>query len=219
MGVVCINSHAATLAEYSKYRSACLMVNAGVATPKTIFLDQKTTAAALEDKLVDLSFPLVIKRDLGGRAVDILLAVNAPELNQWLEKVFEPGYLQLYAAGQVVQPFLKSLRPYDIRIAIVNGEYKYSYTRSLVPKRAGEPPWLASGRWGSELAAYKPNDEQIAVAIAATRSIGAFINEVDMIETESGYSVIENNPTPGFTPNKEAYLIALADALVEAVTG
>lgn len=218
-GVRCINSHAASLADYSKYLSARMMAEAGVPTPETVFIKDMDELSAQSDKFSGWGYPLVIKREMGGRAVDICRAVDRDELTQWLEKVFSPSYQEEYAAGQVIQPFLKSIRPYDIRIAIVNGKYSYSYTRSLVSRREGEDPWLGSGQWGSDLVRYRPNEEEIHIAIAATEAINAFVNEVDMIETESGYSVIENNPTPGFTTNKEVYLNAMGDALMDSFSG
>jgi glutathione synthase/RimK-type ligase-like ATP-grasp enzyme len=218
-GVKCVNSHTASLADYSKYLSACKMSEAGVPTPETIILKHKDELSAQAGRVSEWGYPLVIKREMGGRAVDIFRAVDGAELTQWLEKVFSPAYQEAYAAGQVIQPFFKSIRPYDIRIAIVNGRYSYSYTRSLVPIREGETPWLGSGQWGSDLVRYRPNEEEIRIAIAATKAIDAFVNEVDMIETESGYLVIENNPTPGFTPNKEVYLNAMGDALMASFSG
>ena len=214
-GVRCINSRACTEADYYKYRSAQMMIKSGVPTPVSALLEQMSDYVAQEDTISQWGFPLVIKRNMGGRAFDICRATSERELRARLEQVFSREYLDDYAGGIIVQPYLRSIRSYDIRIQIVAGEYVYGLSRSLVSMRPGEEPWLGSSQWGSKMSLYHPSEQEIAIAKHATLAIGAVVNEVDLLETEEGYSVIENNPTPSFRENS-VYLNKLCDALINA---
>jgi glutathione synthase/RimK-type ligase-like ATP-grasp enzyme len=79
----------------------------------------------------------------------------------------------------------------------MNNKMIFAYGRTLISKN-NDTPWLASVSNGSKIIEYTPTQEQIDVAIRSTQSIGAFINEVDMIQTHDGPIVIENNPTPNY---------------------
>lgn len=216
-GVKCINSQASTKADYDKSLSAQIMTEYGVPTPPTILV-QDMQDYLLQAKVISAwGYPLIIKRNMGGRAKDICKVNSEADLRSWLEKVFSQRYLDNYAAGMIIQPYLQSIRPYDIRIAIVADSFTYSYTRSLVSPETGEEPWLGSGEWGSVVSEYHPTDEAIEMARRATKSIGAFVNEVDLLETDEGLWVIENNPTPGFTKDKERFLNCLCDSLLESL--
>lgn len=217
-GVKCINSQASTRADYDKFLSAQIMTEYGIPTPPTVLVQSIRDYLLQTETISAWGYPLIIKRNMGGRAKDICKVNCEMELRSWLERVFSRKYLDDYAAGMIIQPYLRSIRPYDIRIAIVADSVAYSYTRSLVSPVSGQEPWLGSGEWGSVLTEYHPTNTAIEMAKRATKSIGALINEVDLLETEDGFLVIENNPTPGFTEDKEVYLNSLCHSLLESLT-
>lgn len=215
-GVVCVNSALCSESDYSKFLSAMHMQENGVPTPDTLMINGMGDYSDQLETIRSWGTPLVVKRNMGGRAKDVRKVYVFDDLESTLQQMLLPNDEDGYAAGFVVQPFVESTRPYDIRIAIVDGIYSYSYSRSLVSTRANEKPWLGSGQRGSKIAEYQPTPEQIEIARQASQSIGAVMNEVDMLETQSGPLVIENNPTPGFTENKENYLIALCDSFLRS---
>lgn len=215
-GVKCVNSQKTTQADYDKWMSAKIMQEMGVPTLATALINNMQGYTDQSRMISKWGFPLVIKRNMGGRAVDIYKANNDLELQSWLDKVFSADYLEHYAGGMIIQPYLPSVKPYDIRIAMVDGHFAYSYTRSLIPMRPGEEAWVGSGEWGSVLTEYTPSAEEIDISRRASSSIGAIVNEVDLLETDNGFVVIENNPTPGFTENKELYLNRLCDLFVQS---
>lgn len=213
-GIKCINSQTCTEADYNKHLSAKIMTEHGVPTPPAVLVQNIQDYWLQAKTISDWGYPLIVKRNMGGRAKDICKVNSDEVLHKWLEKMFSEQYLENYAAGIIIQPYLQSIKPYDIRIAIVADNFTYSYTRSLVSPEAGEPAWLGSGEWGSVLNKYQPTDEAINIARRASKSIGAIVNEVDLLETSEGFFVIENNPTPGFTEEKEMYLNSLCASLL-----
>jgi len=201
-GIYCLNSYFATLNDYSKYKSSEIMNKDGISNPRTVFV-----RSVEEDKdsilkfAKDEGYPLIIKRDMGGRGKDVLKVDDEAELFSSLKKVFAEadGYNQ----GFVVQSFARSVRDYDCRIAIVDGEFAFSFRRSLIGASEGDELWLASVSRGSKKEAYSPSEEEIELAKKATGAINAVFNEVDVTFTVDGPMIIENNPTPNYVEGQD----------------
>ena len=216
-GIRCVNSHACTVADYYKHRAARVMHEAGVATAPSILIEQMSDYHRQAEEVARWGYPLVIKRNMGGRAFDICKAADETEARDRLEHLFSPGYLEGYAGGIIIQPYLQSVRPYDMRILVVANEPVYGLSRSLVAMRPGEGPWLGSSQWGSKLSPYEASEQEIDIAKRASAAIDAVVNEVDLLETDEGYVVMENNPTPSYRENS-TYLDRLVEAMLIAVT-
>lgn len=180
-----LNSSKTSAADYSKYQAFVDMKNHGVTTPETWLVTSKAEA---KEKIEELPFPLVLKRDTGGRSFGVELLANKEAAQQAIQK------LDFSVCRYVFQEFVRSNHTFDVRIAIANNEFFFSYGRTLQSLN-GEPPWLASSKRGSKDFSFQATEEQIAMAKKATRAIGAFVNEVDVCLTENGPIIIENNPT------------------------
>jgi glutathione synthase/RimK-type ligase-like ATP-grasp enzyme len=205
-GIRCINSLSSSRADYDKYIQYQQMKNHGVATPETVSVHSQAEFQLQREAIGQLGFPLVLKRRTGGRAEGIFKINSNAELLACLETVFKQ---QGYTGGYIIQQFHQSLGPHDYRIAIFDGDYSYSYARSLVATASGEQPWIGSGDLGSVFSPYQPTEAEIQLAIKASCAMGAIINEVDLLVTDNGPLVIENNLTPNFRPKKQHYLEAM----------
>ncbi len=201
-GVKCINSHYTTSCDYSKYLAAKKMKEKGVLTPETFFVKDLHEISDAISFAQECSFPVVLKRDIGGRGKDIHLIKTPDELRRKLEYVFVEGNEDGYNAGYIVQEFVKSVLDYDIRISMVNGEIIYSMTRSFVSDESGES-WIASMSLGSKEGQIELSKDIQTLALNSTKTIGAFFNDVDVMVGEKGAYIIENNPTPNFAKRKE----------------
>ena len=208
-GVRCLNSADTTRADYSKFTSYEMMKNLGVPTPETIKIESVDDILRTEEFADDKGYPIVVKRDMGGRGKEVCLIRDRDGLVSHLQNVLISDTEQTYSAGFVVQEFISSNRDYDCRINIINGNYVHSFSRTLIPY-GSDIAWLASTSNGSIKKPYQPSDEEIAVAIAATNSIGALFNEVDMAFTEKGPVIIENNPTPNYIENEDNHMVSNA---------
>ena len=140
------------------------------------------------------SYPIIVKPDMGGRGKNVQRVTNAAGLVSALEEGLADDQ---YRAPYIVQEFIPSVRPIDCRIAIVDGQLAFSYSRTLT-SRNGEAPWLASTTNGSQEGPYSPKSNEIAVAIQSSAAIGALFNEMDVCFSAEGPVIIENNPTPNY---------------------
>lgn len=212
-GIYCLNSYLATLNDYSKYKSSEIMNENGIANPRTIFIESvKDDRDAILEFAKDEGYPLIIKRDMGGRGKDVLKIDDEEDLFASLNKVFADA--DGYDQGFVVQAFARNIRGYDCRIAIVDGEFAFSFKRSLIGTVEGDELWLASVSRGSKKENYDPSDEEIALAKTATGAINAVFNEVDLTFTEEGPVIIENNPTPNYLEGQDEEKISGAVNLI-----
>jgi glutathione synthase/RimK-type ligase-like ATP-grasp enzyme len=174
------------------------MVKSGVSTPKTLFIGSPHDLGDFcENAAKELGFPIVIKRDTGGRGKDIFRAHSIQELSTDLEEKFALAKTEGYLGGFVAQNFIRSTREHDCRIGVVNGLFAFSYKRSLTPYKSDDC-WFASTTYGSVASLYEATEEEITESLKSSEAIGAQFNELDIVTTEDGPCVIENNPTPSY---------------------
>ena len=207
-GIWCVNGLAAARADYSKTISTERMLAAGVSTPACIKVESASDIDGAVVFMQEHGSPVVVKPDLGGRAVDVTLAFDEPSLVQRLTECLA-GPRPVWC----VQQFVKSVEPFDIRVMVIDGQVDQLYGRQLV-SAGDEAPWIGSGALGSTAVELDPPQEWIDLAVRATVVIDALVNELDMIVTIDGPCVIENNPTPSFAMLTEPRMASFADALV-----
>jgi glutathione synthase/RimK-type ligase-like ATP-grasp enzyme len=201
-GIYCLNSYCATLNDYSKSKSSEIMNENEIVNPRTIFVESvDRDRDAILEFAEEEGYPLIIKRDMGGRGKDVLKVDNEEELFFSLDKVFADS--EGYDQGFVVQAFARNVRGYDCRIAIVDGEFAFSFKRSLIGVNEDDELWLASVSRGSKKESYNPSEEEIRLAKKATKNINAVFNEVDVTFTSDGPMIIENNPTPNYIEGQD----------------
>ena len=208
-GIPCLNSYATTQSDYSKAHAAHLLQQAGVETPatrKVVHVDEITGARAFAR---EQGYPIIVKPDMGGRGKGVQKVTNEAALVSALEQgLTDAGY----GAGYIVQEFIPSVRDIDCRIAIIDGGFAFSYSRTLT-SRNGETPWFASTSKGSQEGPYTPTQEEIAIARRASTAIGSLFNEMDICFADRGPVIIENNPTPNYTKGDSHDLKRLTKAV------
>jgi RimK family alpha-L-glutamate ligase len=200
-GFLTINPLTACQADYDKYLSYELMQSAGVPTPRT---EKITSNTSLEQIADNFSFPLIVKRNTGGKGIGVMRIGNEKKL----AKLLEDG--DITSGRYLVQEFIEASRDHDIRVGVIDGEPLISYGRTLV-KRNGEKPWMGSCHYGSQIIPYQASEEECRVAVSASEAIQARLNEVDIQITEEGPIVIENNPTPGYDRGEEHWIKLIVD--------
>jgi glutathione synthase/RimK-type ligase-like ATP-grasp enzyme len=179
------NSCIAAIADCDKRFSSKRMKYAGVSTPKIYEIEE-------------IKYPVIVKPVMSGRCVGLEKCDNEKELKKF--KSF---------SGYILQEFVESILPFDYRICVCNGEILFGFTRSLING------WMGAVSKGSKTKKLDEIPQPIKnIAIAASISIKADINGVDIIMTEDGPTVIENNPTPNFS---EPYINMLGFNPVERI--
>ena len=194
--IYCLNSAKTSLYDYNKFEAYKIMEKNSVLTPKTIFINPSSLKKSIEKSSDIFDYPLILKRNSGGRGKDISKINSKKEFkNAILEKLSLAKH-----ENYLAQEFIKSSRNHDCRIGIINGKFAFSYKRSLVSLN-GEVGWLASTSNGSIEGKYNALDSEINEALKSTKSIGAKFNELDILLSDYGAYVIENNPTPNYFVN------------------
>ncbi len=180
-----VNNYDASRIDYSKYYAYQKMSEAKIYTPKTWLLNN----------FKENTFPVVVKRDTGGRAKDLKIAFNKKDLNDAVKKIRKDVQ---YKGDIIVQEFVKSIKDYDFRIGLFGNDFLYGHKRTLI-ENGTNYKWMASISKGSKVLNLESRDsELIDFAKKVNEIVGIKFNVLDIIETEKGYCVIENNPTPNY---------------------
>ena len=198
-GIPCINSYFTSLYDYNKFEAYKKLKENGILTPETILVDSEQEIENLSEKAIEaFGLPLIIKRNTGGRAKDVWKANSVEELKKDLINKFENAKKENYAGGFIIQEFAKTTKGHDCRLTIFDSKPISSLGRTLVSLDS-TTPWLASASKGSQLIEFEASQEVIDLAIKASQVIGAKFNSLDIMFTEKGPSIIENNPTPNYS--------------------
>ncbi len=201
MNIRCINSYFASLADYNKYKLFKALHENDIPTPSTIFVGSKKEIRLYAKRAIkEFGFPIVVKRNCGGKSYEVSRVDSYKELIFTLNKMFELAEKQNYKAGFIIQKFIKSTRKHDCRVGVVNGEFLFSYARSFI-SRNSEDKWMASTSGGSIEFPYSCTNDEIELALKSNEAIGASFSESDIIMAKEGPYVIEVNPTPGYFIN------------------
>ncbi len=200
-----INPLTACAADYDKFFAWQLMSQYAVPTPKSGLINKESISETI---INDFFLPLVIKRRTGGKALGVI-KVNSK--NQ-LEKLLEDS--EIISGRYFVQEFVEPKNNYDIRVGVIGGDPLISYGRTLVGEK-GETPWMGSCYHGSKIISHKATEEEKHLAVLASKSIGANLNEVDIQITKKGPVVIENNPTPGYAKGEEHWVKLIVNHILK----
>ena len=201
--IKCLNSYLTTFYDYSKYDSYKLFKENNIATPETLFIDSEENILEIANEAIEkFGLPLVVKRNTGGRGKDISRVDASEDLIEDLKKKFKTAEEEKYGGGFIIQELIKSAKSHDMRIGVFNGKFTFSFGRTLIPGDS-ETNWLASMSNGSEAVQCDASDSQKELAENVTNLIGARFNEVDILFSEEGPIIIENNPTPNYTTSEK----------------
>ncbi|MBT7660753.1 hypothetical protein HN604_01575 [archaeon] len=185
-----VNSYDASRSDYSKFFAFNLMNVVGINTPRSFLYglnsDLEKTVKTLGD------FPIIVKRDSGGRGKDLAKCNNFEELKQAIG-VIESS--EDYSGGIILQEFCEPLESYDYRVWVVGGEAILYHKRTLISLQEDEPAWLASRSLGSQILRADANIplELKKFCETAAEAINSKFDVLDIIKTKNGFCVIEHN--------------------------
>jgi len=196
-GFLIINSLETSKSDYSKNYAFQQMQKNQISTPKTIVFSKKLDISQTIKELG--GFPVIIKRDSGGRGKDLQKCESIEEIFQAVNQIKNSPE---YYGEIIIQEFIVPKTDYDYRVWVIGGNIIFHHTRNLISQKENEKPWLASRSLGSNIQIKKQElpQEIIELAKKASKSIKADFNVLDIMESEKGFVVIENNPTPNLRP-------------------
>ena len=96
-GIRCVNSYTASLADYNKYKLYKKLKLNGINTPPTIFVCSRRDIKKNSEKAIkEFGFPLVVKRNCGGKSYEVTKVYSLKELIDTLDKMFDLAKKQSY---------------------------------------------------------------------------------------------------------------------------
>ena len=199
-----INPLSACVADYDKAFAYAAMGRWDVATPKTQIIEERMSPDLLAE---DYEFPLIVKTNIGGKGIGVEKINDMVELKEVFQKD------DIFSGKFLVQKFVKPVENYDVRVGVIDGKPWMSYGRTLTSQGNSDDIWMGSCHHGSKIIPHRASAEENRLAVMASKSLGANLNEVDIQITENGPIVIENNLTPGYNLGEEWWV----DSIVEHI--
>ena len=209
-GIKVVNSSEALRICDDKALSAVALANAGIAMPKTVVAP--FTYANIGYGNVDfltavtaqIDFPMVIKESHGSFGQQVYLARNFDELVHTVKNIApKPMIFQQYVeCGNS-----------DLRLQVVGGEVVAAVRRSSL-----NGDFRANATLGGKMTAYAPTAEQVELALAAAKAVGAEIAGVDILPGEKPY-LCEVNANAHFKRLMDATQIDVAAKIIDYVLG
>ena len=183
-GVFVLSGTLSTLADYSKLLASQLMISQSVRTPLTVALTADMAEAAPP------FLPAVVKPDIGAFGRD---CVKLDSIDDWHFHLESSDWRM---RPRVVQKYVRPSTGVDYRVTVMFGEVVFAYQRVLVDG------WVGNNRGPSLISPATDTipKEALEMAVRSSRAIGALANGVDLIVDDQGATIIENNPTLGFSP-------------------
>ncbi|MDI6691989.1 MAG: RimK family alpha-L-glutamate ligase [Anaerosomatales bacterium] len=201
-GVVVVNSSDAVMAARDKLLAHQMLAAAGVPFPKTV-LARKPSDVAKMVRLVG-GPPVVLKLISGTHGKGVMLGKDLDEIQASLETVWALNQTLL------IQEYVGRQQPgTDIRVIVVGGRVLGAMKRVAKLGR-----FRANVHQGATVEPYGLTEELEWLAVRATEAMGLDVAGVDIVETESGFSVIEVNSAPGFEGFERATGINVAAAIL-----
>lgn len=197
-GVRVLNRPDSLLAAHDKWQTAQRLADAGVAHPGTAHV------TSLDD-IRSLTPPFVLKPRFGSWGWDVIRCLHREDVGRAAAILRERAWFR--RDGVLVQELVPP-RGVDLRVIVAGDRVVGAERRHAAP---GE--WRTNEAPGGRPVHADPTESEGALAIAATRAIGADFVGVDLLPLpEGGYTVIEVNSALDFNhaddslPGRNVYM-------------
>lgn len=203
LDIAIINPPQAIARAANKFATSLALQKANVATPRT-----SVTTSLAEARAILRDFGRAVSKPLFGyKGTGIVLLEDGVDADvSRLEKI-------LQSEGLVyLQEFIPLESPRDIRAFVVGGQLLGAIYRNAPPGQ-----WISNLARGGRPSACPISPKLQDLAIRAARAVGAVYCGVDLLETRSGYAVIEVNGTPSGKGIFEALNIDVTEDIARIV--
>lgn len=167
------NSSEAIEISDDKIKTYLALAEANIAIPKTIIapktfgLRNEQSLTYLELVKKELRFPLIIKEAFGSFGEQVYMVENEAALMDIVEKVQDRPF--------VFQEFIDTSFGVDLRLQVVGDQVVTAM------KRRSKDDFRANVTSGGSMEPYAPSEDEKAIAIKATKAIGADFAGVDLL--------------------------------------
>jgi ribosomal protein S6--L-glutamate ligase len=205
MGIPTLNEYHAILRAKSKLKTLQILSHYDIPVVKTMVINDPKYLKKAVKYIGD--FPIIMKTIYGSYGAGVAIA----ETERSVKSTY--GLLAGSLSGSnaiLLQEYIAEAEGKDIRIFVVGGQMVAAMERN-----AEEGDFRSNVGQGGTGGPYEPTEEEIHMAIKATKAIGLEIAGVDIIQTKHGPAIMEVNANPGFEELEEASGVNVAEAIVE----
>lgn len=210
MGVNVYNSSNAIRISDDKILTYQALTAQNLPIPKTIiapkvFIDDVGLDYTVCEQAVDtLGLPMIIKEAFGSFGEQVYLVNTKEELEKKVKS--------LQGKAFIFQAFIDSSFGRDMRLHVVGDAVVASMTRTAATD------FRANVTAGGSAQAYQPTNDDVEIAVAATRAIGADFAGVDLLFGADGYPIIcEINSNAHIRNMFECTKINVADYIIDYI--
>lgn len=148
--------------------------------------------------------PVVLKLRWGTKGATVVRAADQAGARSTLDALMALGHTVL------VQPFVETKPVRDLRVLVLGDRAAAACWRA-----APQDDFRSNVHRGATVTAAELDDDIAALALGAAKACGLGIAGVDLLETPSGWAVLEVNGSPGLEGIERATGADLASAMVQ----
>jgi len=203
-GIPVINGAASILEVKNKAHASTVLAACGVPMPKTAVIYHEADALKIAE---EWGFPLVLKTPYGSAGIGVLLAESPGSLGSLVE------FLRRRAVGNdpvIIQEFIAESQSADHRLLVVGDRVV-----AAMKRQGGKGEFRSNWHRGGSVTAYSPTEEEVSLAIKATRSLHLDVAGVDILPSKRGPLLLEVNANPGFAGLEQATGLDIAKEIVQ----
>jgi ribosomal protein S6--L-glutamate ligase len=185
--IFCVN-HRLTLEQCAdKYRTALVLADAGVSTPKTAIVNNEK-GLEIAFKKMGRRFPVILKTLTGSKGVGVFVADSWEGLKSTLQAIWKINH----SVEIIMQRFLEA--DYDLRVHVLGDKVIAAMKRKKI-----KGDFRSNYSLGGKVEKVELQDDEIELAIAASKAVGATWCGVDIMRNKKDKKlfVLEVNSSPG----------------------
>jgi len=204
-GYLVINTHSAVHRAKNKIRTLQLLHHYEIPMPKTVVLFGEGN---LDVVMSEFRYPVIVKSAYGAGGSGVFIA----ESKRSLKPVVEHLLKRTKTEPIKIQEYIAESKGKDLRVFVVGKRVVAAMQRSA---RKGE--FRSNFHKGGNVKGIVPTDEEIQMAVDASRGLGLDIAGVDILRTKKGPVIIEVNSQPGLEGISKASGVDVAAEIVKYV--
>lgn len=205
MGVPVFNNADTLERVRDKLHAHQILAESKIPTPDTMLAKFPINVELVEETL---GFPLIVKTLHGALGSGVFLIENAKSFDDLMTLVHEtqPNILMIF------QKFIAHSKGRDIRVFVVEGKVVAGMQRTA---KAGD--FKANYSQGAKVEEFKVDKKAADLAIKTAKALDIQVAGIDLLFTESGYSICEANTFPGFKGLEQASGKNVPEAIFKAM--
>jgi ribosomal protein S6--L-glutamate ligase len=204
-GYLVINPHAAVHRAKNKIRTLQLLHHYQIPMPKTVVLFGEGN---LEAVMNEFRYPVVVKSAYGSGGSGVFIAESKRSLRPVVEHLLKRSKNEPIK----IQEYIAEAKGKDLRLFVVGMRVVATMQRTA---KKGE--FRSNFHQGGSVKGITPTDEEVKMALDASRGLGLDVSGVDILRTKKGPVIIEVNSQPGLEGISKATGVDVAQKIVEYV--